>query len=566
MPTRKFPKILLAAALALAAPLGHAEALLKPVPSPDLSKLTPAKAADMRKAREEFDKVRATLAGDPLAETYALLATIYARNGLYEAASVAIEDSVLLAPKDGRWRYLQGIVMLGDKNPLGARGAFEHAFALDPAYLPIRTAAANQRVENGDLDGARKMLEEYTAQKKEQAVPFAMLGDIALKQKRYKDAIAQYQMALKLEAGANKLYASLADAYAGAGDAKAAADARAKAGNTPPTLYDPLGAGLFGREASKADAAPPKTPPVDPTTQAVNDAVVQTGQRQYAAARASLDKALKLAPNDAGVLALYARVEAMSGNDAAAQSRAAAAVAADGKSAIVHLSQGVVREVAGDDPGAQRSYEEAVRLDPKMRSARISLGNLLLRNNRAADAIPQYRAAAEQSSADGEAWTRLVAAEVAAGRCAAGLKDIHGALAKDSKDPYLMQIFVRLASTCPAASADERRMALDYGTSLYKSTEAPQVGEAYALALAAAGKWDDAAKTQQAAMFVVLRTDGKDALASYRDVLQQLQAKKLPDRPWPPGSDLYHPARLEADRAPPTAAQTPPAKPAPPKG
>lgn len=563
MPTRKFPKILLAAAIAFAAPFAHAEEpLLKPVPMPDLSKLAPAKADDMRKAREEFDKVRATLAGDPLAETYALLATVYARNGLYGAASVAIEDSVLLAPKDGRWRYLQGIVMLGDKNPLGARAAFEHAFALDQSYLPIRTAAANQRIEKGDLDGARKMLEEYTAQKKEQAVPFSMLGDIALKQKRYKDAIREYEAALKIEPGATKLYASLAEARAGAGDAKAAADARARAGDVAPMLYDPLGAGLFGRDAPKAGAPRPNA---DPKTQAVGEAIMQTGQRQYAAARASLDKALKLAPNDAEVLALYARVEAMSGNVPAAQSRATAAVAANGKSAVVHLSQGVVREVAGDEAGAQRSYEEAVRIDPKFYGARISLGNVLLRNNKAVDAVTQYRAAAELPGSDGESWARLVAAEVAAGRCAAGLKDVNGALAKNSKDPYLMQLFVRLASTCPAASPEEKRMALDYAGNLYKSTEAPQVGEAYALALAANGKWDDAVKTQQGAMFVVLRSEGKEALASYRDVMQQLQARKLPDRPWPAGAQIYRPARLQADLAPPPAAQAKPANPAPPK-
>lgn len=550
MPTRTFPRILLAAALAFALPGVHAEALLKPVPTPDLSKLSPEKASDMRKAREEFDKVRKNLAGDPLAETYALLATVYARNGLYEAASVAIEDATLLAPTDGRWRYLQGIVMLGDRNPLGAKAAFEHAFALDQSYLPIRTAAANQKIESGDLDGARRILEEYTAQKKEQAVPFAMLGDIALRQKRNADAIRLYETALKLAPDANKLYDSLAEAQAASGNAKAAAESRAKAGSTPPALSDPLGSGLFGREAPAA-AAPVK---VDPKTQAVNEAIVQLGKGDFSAARASLDKALRLAPNDAGVLSFYARVEAMAGNLAAAQSRAATAVAADPRNPMVHLSQAVVREVGGDDAGAQRAYEEAIRADPKFSTARISLGNLQLRNGRAADAVTQYRAATALPGADGEAWARLVAAQVEAGRCADGLKDINGALSKAPKDAYLLQLFVRLASTCSAAGASEKRMALDYGSSLYKATEAPQIGEAYALALAANGKWDDAVKTQQAAMFVALRTDGKDALKGYQDTLRLLQSKKLPDRPWPAGADIYRPARLQANVAPPSAA------------
>lgn len=552
MSTSPLSKIVLAVGLALASPLLHAEALLKPVPMPDLSKLPAQKADSLRKEREEFDRVRATLAGDRLAEAYALLATVYSRNGLSEAATVAIEDAVLLAPKDGRWRYLQGIISLSDKNTLGAKTSFENAFALDQNYLPIRTAAANQRIASGDLDGARKMLEEYTAKKQDEAVPFAMLGDIALRQKRYRDAVELLNQALKLAPDANKLYAQLAEAYAGAGDAKAAADARAKAGNNPPSLYDPLGSGLFGRNAAEAAPASPQKP-VDPKVQAMNEAIVQSGQRQYAAARASLDKALKLAPNDVAVLSLYARIEAISGNIPTAESRAAAAIAADGKSAVARFSQGAVREVAGDDAGAQRGYEEAIRLDPKLIGARVSLGNLLLRSGRHDGAIEQYRKVTELSGGDGDALARLVAAEVAAGRCAAGLKDVNGVLAKNTNDPYLLQLFVRLASTCSAASADEKRMALDYAGKIYRGSESAQVGEAYALALAANGKWDDAVKTQQGAMFLVLRSGGQAELGPFREVLQQLQAKKLPDRPWPASSSIYRPARLEPDRAPPPA-------------
>lgn len=555
---RQLSRIVLAAGLALALPDLHAEALLKPVPMPDLSKLPAQKAESLRKERAEFDRVRATLAGDTLAEAYALLATVYSRNELYAAAAVAIEDATLLAPKDGRWRYLQGIIALGDKNAIGAKSSFEHAFALDQNYLPIRTALANQKVTGGDLDGARKLLEEYTAQKQDQAVPYAMLGDIALRQKRYADAVDQLNRALKIAPDANRLYAQLADAYAGAGDAKAAASARGKAGDNTPVLYDPLGGGLFGRAATQEP--PPPQKPADPKVQALGEALAFVGERQYASARVSLDKALKLAPNDVTTLAMYARVEAMSGNLQAAQSRASAAIAADNKNAIAHFSQGAVYEVGGNDPAAQRAYEEAIRLDPKLIGARLSLGNLLLRAGRHDDAIAQYRALVESNSGAGDGWARLVAAQVAAGRCSAALKDINGALAKNPKAAFLLQLFVRLASTCPAASADEKRMALDYAGKLYLGSSSPDIGEAYALALGANGKWDDAVKTQQGAMFVVLRNGGQGELALYRETLQLLQAKKLPDRPWPANAEIYRPARLEADRAATPAA--PPARPA----
>src|SRR5690606_5140132 len=108
--------------------------------------------------------------------------------------------------------------------------------------------------DNGDFDGARKLLSDYVARHTDQAVPYAMLGEIALKQKRYAEAIEQTQRALAIEPKANALYATLAEAQAGAGNAQAAAEARAKAGNVAPLLVDPLGDGLLGRPAAATTA------------------------------------------------------------------------------------------------------------------------------------------------------------------------------------------------------------------------------------------------------------------------------------------------------------------------
>jgi hypothetical protein len=149
---------------------------------------------------------------------------------------------------------------------------------------------------------------------------------------------------------------------------------------------------------------------------------------------------------------------------------------------------------------------------------------------------------------------QMVGADVLAGQCASALRDTSDLLATDVNNKFVLQLFVRIASTCAQASANERRGALEYGKKLYAENPSAPNGEAYALALAANGKWDDAVKIQQAAMFVLVRNGLKGALAPYREVLQQLQAHKLPDRPWPANAAVYHPARLAPDK--------PPAKPA----
>jgi Flp pilus assembly protein TadD len=275
------------------------------------------------------------------------------------------------------------------------------------------------------------------------------------------------------------------------------------------------------------------------------------GRFQHEGARRKLDDALKQRPNDPTMLALYARVEAAAGNLAAAKTRAAAAVAAGRDNAVAHLSQGVALEMGNDDAGARRAYEEALVLDPKMQEAHSLLGDLLLRTGHPDEAATHYRVVVQQALTQPEHWMRLVAAYVEGGRCAMALRDVSDVLAADAGNTFVLQLFVRLASTCRAASAQERKGALEYGKKIYADAASAQNGEAYALALAANGQWDEAVKTQQAAMFLLVRNGLKGALTPYREVLKQLQAKQLPDRPWPATAAVYRPQRLAPN---PTAA------------
>jgi tetratricopeptide (TPR) repeat protein len=278
--------------------------------------------------------------------------------------------------------------------------------------------------------------------------------------------------------------------------------------------------------------------------------------RQYDKARGLVDGALKLRPNDPTLLALYARIEGAAGNLAQARVRGEAAVAAGPDNALAWANLGIGLEMAGDDGGAQRAYDKAISLDAGLAEPHIRRGNYLMRAGRADDASAAYRAVIKNDPKDTAGWVHLVAAEVAAGRCGPALKDINSALAKDSKNGFLLQLFVRLASTCPGVGAQERKMALDYAQAIYQQVGAAPVGEAYALALAANGRWDDAVKTQQAAMFVLLKNNKKDEIGDYREFMKAFQAHKMPDRPWPPGHVLFHPQRVAPDPKP-AAAATP---------
>jgi tetratricopeptide (TPR) repeat protein len=575
--TSKLAPALFASLALFFAPLAFgADALVKPVPVPDLSRLPPAKAEEVRQARIEFEKVKPTLVGDALAQAHAMIGALYARSGFYDAAAVALEDAAALTPNDARWIYAQGVVARLQNQNAAALSYFEHALSLNQDYLPIRMAVVNARIEQGDLDGARKVLSDFVAANAKEPVAYAVLGEIALRQKRYAEAIDATNRALALDPQGTKLYAQLADAYAGAGNAKAAADARAKVGEGMPALGDPIGLGLV-QLTPPPQAAGAQTPaPTAPSTSSgaltpaqaaalrsltpAREASFLLQTRQYDAARQKLEGALRTRSNDSELLGIYARVEAADGNLTQAKQRAMQAVNANPNDASAQFVLGIVLEMASDDRGAQSAYEKAASLDPRSPDAEFNLGNLMMRDGRYDDAAAHYRALARANPANTEAWTRLMAAQVAAGKCAAAIHEINGALAKDAHNGILMQLFVRLTSTCNASSTEEKRMALDYGGKIYAQSDAAPIGEAYALALAANGKWDDAVKTQQAAMFVLVRNGHRADVPAYRDFLQQFQAHKLPDRPWPPMSDVLHPERPSPAPNPAPAASQAPAK------
>lgn len=509
-----------------------AEPLLKPLPVPDLSGVPPQVAKRLADDRAAFDKVQPTLIGPPLAQAYADIGVDYARAGLKELAAAALHDATQADPKDARWLYLRGLVERDLKRNAEARATFEAALAIDQVYLPIAVRLAETQVELGDVDAAQKVLEAAAREHPEQATPLAMLGQLSLKQKRYPEAVANLLAALKVAPQANQLYRPLAEAYAGMGNAKGAEEARGKAGDVAPQLGDPLGLSLA------AEPAPAGTP-------------LQQARRLAAAgklepARALIAQQLREHPDDAATLALQAQVEASDGNAVGAQAAAEHALKVARDDAEVLLARGVVYEYAGNDDQAYAYYQRAVRADGKLADARLLLGNAEMRRGNHAAAAEQYRQVVALHPADTQAQARLVAAQVAGGDCARALKDLAAAQERQSKNGDLMQVFVRVTSTCPAAKAEERDMALDYARALYDQRADAGDTAALALALAAHGKFADAQQYQAEAIFKLMSSGDKAVAALYRSVQASFAANKLPDLPWPAGHPYFKPPLLAA--------------------
>jgi tetratricopeptide (TPR) repeat protein len=533
------------AMLLLAAPAAVAEALVKPLPTPDATQFPADVAKELAAARVEFDKARVDVVGDALAETYARMGAIYARVGFNDGAAVAFYDASQLSPKDSRWIYLRGVIARTQKLDADARADYEAALTLDQNYLPIRYRLAETLVDMGDLDGAHKLLQAALPAHKDQAALLAMLGRIELHQKRYPEAIGNLDAALKLEPAANALRKDLAAAYSGQGNAQQAKDVLAGAGSSEPSIADPLVTGMYG-----STPQPGGTP--------LQQAQQLLSQGQFGPARSKVGEALSAQADDVDALALAARIDALTGKHAVAQEEATHALKIKSDSAAANLSQGMVYEFVGDEANAFTYYQRATHADPKLADALLLLGNAQMRGGHYAEAAEYYRLLAATAPDNIEATSRLVAAQVAAGRCGDALALVNGMLGKRAQDGNLMQVFVRLASTCAAAKPQERSMALDYARALYK--QRPDAGDSAALALAfaAQGKFDEAQKSQAEAIYEAVRAGNTPLAQMYRATMQQFVAKQVPDRPWPANHPYFKPERLVP--VPAQTASSPPAK------
>ncbi|HET7845333.1 MAG TPA: tetratricopeptide repeat protein [Xanthomonadales bacterium] len=522
--------LLLLACVPLAA---GADALVKPLPAVDTSRLPAAAQAEVRAALSEFEKQKPALVGDSLAVAYAQVGAVLARYGQYEPMRVAFDNAIAISPDDGRFLYLRGVFAEQAGRLDEARSFLTQALAKDQAYLPIRYHLAETQLALNDLAGARRTAADVVALRPELAPARVLLGQVALREKKYAEAVAQFRAALAADPKATIVYAGLADALAGTGDAKGAAEARKKAGNVLPAYGDPLVQGVFAR-------------PLPPLEQAI--ALAAKGQ--HANARTLLDAALKAKPNDATLLAAYARVEADAGNEQAAAQRAAAAVRAAPNDAQANLAQAIVLESAGEERAAQPYYQRAVAADGKLAEARLLYGNVLLRQKQFAPAAEQYRQLAVLKPEDGSAHARYAIAQAAAGRCGDALRDINVSLRQRPRDGGLLQTFVRLAATCATASNEERQMAVDYAQALYKQRPDQGHSEALAMALAATGKTKDAFEYEAAAMFDATRANDQAAVAWMKPLLDRFKAGQKALTPWPAGHPFVAPPPLAPSLAP----------------
>lgn len=522
--------------LALAASLAaSAQTAPPPLPQPPLTGLPATQQSALRELRSEFDRNIGTLSGEQRAIAFLQMGALYLRSGLVDAGNIALDHAVAAQPSDPRFVYLRGVAALRQRQATVAANAFSQTIRLDPNYLPAHYHLAEIQIADNNLVGARATMARILDQRKDLAPAMALLGEVALREHKYAEAIAQFEGALKLEPAANALYARLADAYAGNRDSAAAARAQALAGDTVPRIVDPLALELDGPGAanSKSSAA-----------------------RAVTSVRTTLEQRVTKTPSDLDARLALIELLAMNGELAAARGHAQTAATQAPGSAKVLLAQAIMSEAAGDDAGARGLLARAVAADSAHQWAQRRYGDLLLRMGQSDTAYTHYLASAG-AAGEVQALASAVAAASLSNRCAAVLPILRQTAVKRPADGRLAQIEVRAVSSCPIATAAQKAQALKIAKSLYQQNADGEHAEALAMAMAANGRGGEAVDYEAEAIFDATKRGDTPSLAGRRTWLKQFERKQPVSRPWPPGNLLLAPPAMRAATAQQSASPLP---------
>lgn len=539
---RNFARLCALSLLLIAAFAVSAQVAPPPLPLPDLSALPPAQRSALAELRGEFDKNIPRLTGEDRAVAYFQMGALYLRSGLVEAGNIALDHAIQAQPEDPRFIYLRGLAAMQQQQALPAAAAFAETIRLDPNYLPAHYHLAEIQMSQNNLTAARATLAPLLAQRSDLTPALALMGEIDLRERRFDQAVGNFERALKIESGATALYGRLALAHAGRNDETAAARARALVGDTSPLIADPLALELEGPGARAARGAAANA----------GAGAVAGPSPEVMKQRAALEQKVRAAPRDLGVRLALIEYLVVTGDLPAARGHLLTAKTQAPANGKVIAAEALIAEAAGDDAAARSLLGRAIAAEPGLPGIQVRYGDLLMRAGQPGEAFPRYLAAAG-SAGDTEALASAIAAASLSGRCAEVLPVLHQHAVGRPKDGALAQIEVRAVSSCASASAADRSRALSTARALYRQNPDGEIAEALAMALAANNQSKEAIDFEAEAIFDANKRGDGPSLAGRRAWMKQFESGRAVARPWPDGNLLLAPPALRASAAPPTA-------------
>jgi tetratricopeptide (TPR) repeat protein len=478
---------------------------------PDLTKLE----AGVREQVTTLQSELTATAKDPhasdaaLSEAYGRLAQIYHAYSLTSPARECYLNASVLAPKSFQWIYLLAKLDQQEGRFDDAIRRYQSARTLRPDYVAAYVNLGNIFLELNRLDDARENFESALAMDRDNAAANYGLGQVGIARRDYAAAVKHFEKTLAAVPSATRVHYSLAMAYRGLGETEKARAHLAQQGSVGVRVSDPL---------------------VDSLQDLVQ------GERLFLSR---------------GKVAFEAQRYA----DAAVEFRKAVAAKPDSVTARVNLGAALVQ--LADLKGAAEQFGEAIRLEPRNGNAHYNLAVILARQNKHDEAIVQLRSALSTDAQDLPArfllaqellkaergdeavaeYSRVVQADAnnetallemvkllwRKGQFKQALDAIEKGHAQYPQKGRTVVLLSYLLIASPELPLRDGARAVELAQSVYKATGAFQHAALVALALAEAGRCNEASSWQRQAIVAAEQQDKTDLLAKVRAALKRYE-------------------------------------------
>jgi tetratricopeptide (TPR) repeat protein len=493
---------------------------LRPVPTPDLSQAEPAVKQTLGEARQNLVTALEApgITDRELADAFGATGGFYLAYRLWEAAEPCYANAAALAPDDYRWPYYLGYRFAQDSRLEQAVGGYERALALRPDYLPARVRLGLAYLELGRPEKADALFQQALADPGLRPSALFGLGQAAFARGDAAAAVQRFEAALAESPDASRIHYPLAMAYRSLGQVDEARTHLGQRGDGEPKVPDPLVDELSGL--------------LKGTRTLYYRGIEAVRNGQFDVGVAAFSEALTREPENVNARVTLARARYLTGDRQAARRELDEALSRKPDHDLGLFLRGVLADEDGEPAVAVDYYRRAVQAAPDHAGAHHYLGNALMRDGRYREAADHYGAAVRALPKNMTARLMEALALVRAGDHGVARERLEVAVVEIPDDSMLRMALARLLAASPDDRVRDGARALPIAQDLFDGFGSLENAETLAMALAEAGRPEDAAALQENAVKAVAAAGRFESLPRLEEDLGHYRQGQPCRRPW----------------------------------
>lgn len=487
----------------------------------------------LSQARERVDNLTDEGANEvALAEAWGRLGDVSFAHDLAPQARVAYRNAIALRPDRQEWRYLLGLVEIGEGDLDEGIAQLTHAIELYPNDHAALIRRGRAYLETGEFERAASDFQQAAGIAPRSPAVLGGLGRAGFQLGEHEAAVNLLSEALERAPEANALHQPLGMAYRALGDAERARYHLSQSGEVREPVQDPALDRV--RRLSRSPQFYLET------------GLAQAERGNFESAERLLGRALELAPDNDNILRELGEVRARLGDFDAAREVFAELVTRSTVDAEAYFLLGQVEEQRGEFDAAIDAYRDALAIDAGHVQARESTAFALFNSGEIEAAMERFAALAEEA-AEPTLQARFVywqaIGDLAQGACEQASEKLDRARSLyPDPDREVLTALARMRASCLSVDEEALDEALEWASAMYDASPDVQTAATLAMVHAARGEFDDAVDFQAQALFEALKRHGN--LESRPDLqadMERYRQQQPAERPFGPEHPVFSP-------------------------